>query len=233
MAELTSDCPRCGVKHTTFSVLADVVVGQKHGWQNFYEAFCLCRACRRGIIFLLSNSQPGTAFCVGKDKEISLYAGSLNGLFGVDRYISVADRVIESPPEYLPAPISDAFIEGAKCISIECFNASAAMFRLCLDFATGDLLPKDDSQKPPAKVCRSLGLRILWLLDQGILPEAFRELSTCIKEDGNDGAHAGNLSKAEADDIQDFTFVLLERLYTEPERLRLATERRRARRQSP
>lgn len=233
MAELTFDCPRCGAKHTTFSVLADVVVGQQYGWQNFYEAFCVCRACMRSIVFLLSDGKSGLAPFVEKHKGLSLYPGSLNGYFKVERHISVADRAVEPPPEYLPESINEAFIEGAKCISIGCFNASAAMFRLCLDFSTVELLPKEDSQKPPAKVCRSLGLRLAWLLDQGLLPEAFRELSTCIKEDGNDGAHQGTLSKADADDIQDFTYVLLERLYTEPERLRLATERRRARRQSP
>lgn len=57
-----------------------------------------------------------------------------------------------------------------------------------------------------------------------------RELSLCIKEDGNDGAHAGSLTKDDAEDLLDFTFALLERIYTEPERLRLAQERRNARR---
>ena len=53
-----------------------------------------------------------------------------------------------------------------------------------------------------------------------------RQLSTCVKEDGNDGAHAGNLSTEDAENLLDFTTILLERLYTEPERLRIAEERR-------
>jgi len=69
-----------------------------------------------------------------------------------------------------------------------------------------------------------------WLFDNSLLPEAVRQLSACIKDDGNDGAHAGTLTRAEAEDLLDFTRVLFERLYTEPMRLRLAQERRETRR---
>ena len=56
------------------------------------------------------------------------------------------------------------------------------------------------------------------------------KLATCIREDGNDGAHAGTLTKADADDLVDFTIALLERLITEPKKLELAKERRETRR---
>jgi len=42
-------------------------------------------------------------------------------------------------------------------------------------------------------------------------------------------AHAGTLNKIDAQDLLDFTHALLERLYTEPERLRLAKVRHDAR----
>jgi hypothetical protein len=51
-----------------------------------------------------------------------------------------------------------------------------------------------------------------------------------VREDGNDGAHDGTLGKEDAEDLLDFTTALLERIYTEPERLRLAQERREKRR---
>jgi hypothetical protein len=57
-----------------------------------------------------------------------------------------------------------------------------------------------------------------------------RELAKCIREDANDGAHVGNLSKEDAEDLLDFTTTLLERLFTEPRRLELANERRQQRR---
>jgi len=161
---------------------------------------------------------------------LSGFKGSLNEIVRIERHISAADKATEPPPEHVPQHINEVFSEGTKCLAIGCYNAAAAMFRLCLDFATHDLLPKDGTQGPPAKVRRSLGLRMTWLLDNGTLPEALRELSTCIKEDGNDGAHEGTLTQIDAEDIKDFTLVLLERLYTEPARVRLASERRLARR---
>jgi len=69
-----------------------------------------------------------------------------------------------------------------------------------------------------------------WLFRNKLIAAELESLSACIREDGNDGAHAGTLSQTDAEDLQDFTFELLERMYTEPERLRLAKERRDQRR---
>lgn len=123
------------------------------------------------------------------------------------------------------------FKEGSACMSIGCYNAAATMFRLCLDLATKSLMP-EEGEGLNNRIKRNLGLRLAWLFDNGILPEALRELSSCIKDDGNDGAHEGSLSKDDAADILDFTFILLERLFTEPKRLEIASQRRLERRQS-
>ena len=80
------------------------------------------------------------------------------------------------------------------------------------------------------KTRRDLGLRLPWLFDNGKLPTEVRELSTAIREDGNDGAHQGTLTKNEAEDLLDFTTALLERIFTVPMRLQIAKERREKRR---
>ncbi len=95
------------------------------------------------------------------------------------------------------------------------------------------MLPQDDTNGLNRRIRRSLGLRLPWLFDQNILPEALRELSVCIKDDGNDGAHEGTLSEEDAEDILDFAYVMLERIYTEPKRIELAKERRSNRRERP
>lgn len=92
------------------------------------------------------------------------------------------------------------------------------------------MLPEGEADGRPGRVRRNLGLRIPWLLDNGILPEALRDLSTGVKDDGNDGAHEGTLRREDAEDLLDFTYVLLERIYTEPVRLQLARQRREQRR---
>jgi hypothetical protein len=88
------------------------------------------------------------------------------------------------------------------------------------------MLPEKDAEGLNAKVRCNLGLRLPWLFDLGRLPADLKELSSCTKEDGNDGAHARTLKQPDAEDPLNFTTVLLERLYTEPERLPLAEKRR-------
>ena len=104
------------------------------------------------------------------------------------------------------------------------------MFRLCVDRATKDLLPTTAEPGLNANVRGKLAFRLTWLFDNGKLPEGLRELSTSIREDGNDGAHDGahdgTLTAHDAADLLDFTTALLERLYTEPEKLKLAKARR-------
>ena len=107
------------------------------------------------------------------------------------------------------------------------------MFRLCVDLVTKSKLPDQDADGLNARTRRNLGLRLPWMFDHRYLPEDLRELSSAIKDDGNDGAHKGSLTKVDAEDLLDFTVALLERMYTEPERLRLATLRRQERRTTP
>ena len=116
------------------------------------------------------------------------------------------------------------------CLAVRCYNAAGTMFRLCVDLATRSLLPHGEITGLNPKKRRDLGLRLPWLFANNHLPAALHDLSTCIKDDGNDGAHSGTLGKDDAEDLLDFTTALLERLYTEPEVLKLAKERREARR---
>lgn len=102
------------------------------------------------------------------------------------------------------------------------------MYRLCLDYATKELLPPE-GEDPNNKIRRSLGLRMSWMFEHGKLPLALKDLAECVKDDGNDGAHEGILDQAAALDLEDFTYLLLERLYTEKERLAEAKKRREAR----
>jgi len=229
MAELVANCPRCASRKITFDVRAANTFRQSYGWQNWYEAFCLCRHCRRTTIFVLSESVDSNYEHVHKVGLLKA-EGSLNNYVEVERHISLKDQASVSPPDHIPQQIDASFREGATCLAVGCYNAAGTMFRLCVDQATRAMLPVEETAGLNAKTRRDLGLRIPWLFQAGLLPEALKELSSCIKEDGNDGAHAGTLIEADAQDLLDFTMVLLERVYTEPERLRLAKERRDTRR---
>lgn len=159
--------------------------------------------------------------------------GTLNALFDVDSYVALQDNVKITPPEHLPEEIESAFREGAACFSIACFNAAATMFRLCLDHASRPLLPDPNDKgipQPNNRQRHQLGARLEWLFDNGRIPIELRELAECVREDGNDGAHVGSLSKEDAADVLDFTVAFLERLITEPKKIELAKDRRLERR---
>ena len=150
--------------------------------------------------------------------------------------MSTAHFNARASPDHLPGAIAAAFEEGAKCVAVGCFNAAAAMFRLCLDLATKELLPIGDGKGPNEHTKQRLALRLQWLFDNEVLPEALQDLSLVLKDEGNTGAHEGTLDGADADDLVDFTERLLTRLYTEPEEIRLAKERiaeRQTKRTSP
>lgn len=227
MSLLVADCPRCGSREITFDVIGQVGIHVNYGWQQVLEVFCVCRACFKPTIFRVKQKVPDCDKYI--EKGLSNLNVAVNKIVEVERYVGIQDNSTERPPEYLPEDIDTIFKEGAACMSIGCYNAAGTMFRLCLDLATQSLLP-EQAEGLNNRIKRNLGLRLPWMFDNNILPEALRDLSTCIKDDGNDGAHEGTLTKDDAADILDFTYLLLERLYTEPKRLEIAGQRRLARR---
>lgn len=229
MSELVANCPRCGSRHITFDVTAANIFRSQYGWQNWYEAFGVCRHCSRSAIFVLSDSSDGN-YRHTHNVGLLKVEGALNKYVDVKGHISLKDSASVNPPEFLPEDIEAVFREGATCLAVGCYNAAGTMFRLCVDLATKSMLPQEETPGLNAKTRRDLGLRLPWLFENRYLPESLRDLSSCIKEDGNDGAHAGNLTEADAADLLDFSAALLDRIYSEPEKLRLAKVRREARR---
>src|ERR1700687_3935453 len=143
MAVLVADCPRCNSARMTFDVRSALTLGVEYGWQHWYEAFCICRNCSRSTIFVLSEKTDAAHEFFKKNSPATL-DDSLNNHFAVDSYISLKDRAAYSSPEHVPKNIADAFNEGATCLAVECWNAAAAMFRLCIDLATRPRLPEGE-----------------------------------------------------------------------------------------
>jgi hypothetical protein len=229
MAELVADCPRCGANKITCDLISALTVGNQYGWQNWYEAFCVCRQCHRSTVFILSESVDSNYKKVHEIGLVNLES-AVNNYVNIEGFISLKDNVKDNPPEHVPENIEAVFREGATCMAVGCNNAAGTMFRLCIDLVTKEMLPEGEVEGLNNRTRRNLGLRLPWLFDNKYLPESLRDLASCVKEDGNDGAHSGTLTKNDAADLHDFTVILLERIYTEPERLRIAKERTQQRR---
>jgi hypothetical protein len=190
MAQLVANCPRCGANKITFELASTIKTRIYYDWQNWYEAFCICHQCFRSTTFVLSESVNGDYEYVHKTGPVKI-EGAVNRFVTIEGTITLKDTAAVEPPEFVPEAIEAVFREGATCLAVGCNNAAGAMFRLCIDLVTSALLPEEDVQGLNARTRRNLGLRLPWLFDNGRLPEALRELSSCVREDGNDAAHAG------------------------------------------
>lgn len=228
MSTIVSNCPRCKAKSMTFDILADVHMGTQYDWQHWHELTARCRHCERPSLMLVSLHKIEYKNSFGKDGSITALGNTdIANFFRFERVITTADLAANDAPEFLPENIDRAFKEGTRCLAIGCHNAAAAMFRLCLDLATKDLLPGEEPPEGPSKRERfSLGHRLEWLFERGILPVELEDLSAAVKGHGDDGAHEGVLDATDADDLYDFAFALLDRLYTQPARLEEAKARR-------
>ncbi|HFF8234827.1 DUF4145 domain-containing protein [Acinetobacter baumannii] len=240
------DCPVCNVKHTTFDV---------KGWGNpvkgpneelLFQLFSVCRACKMATCITATvNEAYVKSFSLNlgmrsneenpvipiMQKILTEQERDLRMFFSEFRFIPVIPNKALAP-EYLPPELDKIFNEASKCLAIGCFNASAAMFRLCLDVVTKGLVDLNDHLAPSRDDKKTIHNRLNWIFKNRILNSGLEDLSRCIKDDGNDGAHDGNIGKDEADDLFDFTYELLEQVYTQPERIRLAQVRRQERRKS-
>ena len=227
MAELVGNCPRCKAQEITFGLTQDNLIEKSSGVDGMtagtWEAFCVCRRCHRATIFVLRQKVPDRGSLVGNGLKGLPVA---NDMVVIRSYINVTNFKKRPSPEHLPDPIAAAFQEGATCVALGCFNAAAAMFRLSLDLATKDLLPGEGVKDCDYSTRRFLARRLKWLFDNKKLPEALRELSSVVKDEGDTGAHDGTIDEATAEDLIDFAERLLTQLYTEPEKLKLAQERR-------
>ncbi len=108
MADLVADCPRCGSRRITFDVTAAKLFRTEHKWQNWYEAFGICRNCGRTTIFVLSESVDADYGYVHKVGLLKV-EGSLNRYVKVDGHITLKDTSSVSPPEFLPKNIEATF----------------------------------------------------------------------------------------------------------------------------
>lgn len=234
MAELVGNCPRCGATYVTFDCPSLTYRTTEYDWKHWYEAFCVCRQCKRGSIQLVGLKR-GTNTQYRKDAlAVHNYNGMLNDIVEVKRPITLRDALTHEGPEFLPDDVQSIYKEAVSCLAIECYNAASTMFRLCIDLATRPMLPAANDMTgadyPSSKERRELGLRLKWMFKHGLLPNTLETLSDAVREDANDGAHRGTLMRADAEDLLDFCDALLERMITEPEKLRRAKERRAQRR---
>ena len=213
MSILQTDCPRCNSQQTTFDCWSYIFQTKDNFYKSYYyELFYQCRVCHLSSIFLGICSYK--TFSLDFTEQHILDANtSLNDVFHVFEPVLLKGKNSILPPKHLPSIVEERFKEGCDCLAIQCFNASVAMFRLCLQFTVDDLISRHENV--PNKIIKNnLYNKIEWLFEQNTIRNQLRELSDCIRLVGNDGVHDGGLTKDDAQLIQKFTYFLLEDVYS-------------------
>ncbi|WP_100657327.1 DUF4145 domain-containing protein [Alteromonas flava] len=223
MPTCVADCPRCGANKITFDTSSFTYIGKKYNWQRGYEVFSVCRSCHKPTLFNMyqTNNQYEIEHLFKNEYNPDVFQSkaSLNDVLDITGYVSMKDMCGIECPLYTPQNLEDIFNEATACYAISCYNASVAMFRLCLDLDTKPIAEANN-------IKGTLNRRLIELFKQKHLPAELEELSHCIRENGNDGAHDGTVTQLEAEDVMDFTISYLETRYTMPERIRLRREDR-------
>lgn len=224
----TGDCPRCGVKRVTFNIEGYVYLYKESLIYKRYECFCICRSCYQSSIHLLEAANQNNS-------NLNEYSGSIDYIYE-SRGIVTVFGAVENCPDHVPEEFKRTFDEAARCLSFGCHEAAGSMFRKVLDQATRKLLPpqpeNEDKSHPDYvawKVRKDLRLRLDWLIDKELISKKLEPIVDSVREDGNDAAHA-SIGEIEARDLEDFTVVFLEALFTLPGQIEANKLRREARR---
>ena len=235
MTIIFDDCPACGAKDMEFDInnvndcsfprhydspeTFDAFASGQKGRCRRYDLLSVCPKCHNEIAFVISEPYDWETDERTERDHPMKQIGLIEYNFQIEGIVRVCDNVAILPPDFIPQNIKAVFEEAIRCLSMQCWNAAGAMFRACLDLTTKDKLEKKYHRN-------SLLKRIDYFFEDGKLSNDLEELANCIRKDGNDGVHDATLKKDDSFEILNFTVMLLEEIYTTPEKIKQAKEKR-------
>lgn len=230
---LVSNCTYCGTNKIRFD---------NHGFKKKdvfqWHVFSICSNCYKPTVFNIFLKSSASQTLVNTLKIATTLAG-LKDINLLEHFVLSTKETppldaVRECPAHVPENIKKVFDEAAICLALNCFTASGAMFRLCLDITTKELLGQwmKNNPQPNNTQKDKLFNRIEFLIEKNVIPPDLKDFAHHIRLDGNDAAHDGSTEKDEAEDLLDFSELFLERIYTNQKQLELAQARRLARRKS-
>ena len=194
MGVLIRNCPHCGGENSTFSTFGEYLDPNSYSPKRYTTALS-CGACHEGYIAIFDLAAGNTP---------KTYSGNLeknDHLFLIKEY-PLAIPV--EAPQYLLANIENFYIQAAKALKTQDYDASAMMSRKVLEVSVKKLNPKGSGV---------LYKRIEQLYTLGKITDDLKDWAHMIRYDGNDAAHEEEPVTPEfAKEL--FSFVELFLMYT-------------------
>lgn len=203
MAIFVTKCPHCSADQMTFGIQT---VERRH---TDYDAnvFSSCASCRNPVCAWIKRqaNSPHSFNSLTQWKTNITEAGwNVSTLWPLP-YTSVA-------PDDVPSSIARNFIQAEEAKRRLHWESAGMTYRRCLELAMKDKAPE---------LSGPLARRIDKLAETGGLTPDVSEWAHSIREIGNEAAHdEDEPSSNDIEDLAAFTKVVLEYLYTMPEKVK-------------
>lgn len=211
MATYKHDCPHCGAKNSTFTVVGTRLNQAK---PNTWSTHLMCGSCGDGVVAEV-NDRGSHADPANHPHELTTRDPRGNVYSVVHVYPKTPHTEI---PNHLPEAVSKAFREGCEILNVSP-DAARGMFRKSLELGLKDLSPEVEAWK--------LEKRIDKLAAIGRLTEDLKDWAHELRLDGNDAMHAETeTSKEDAIQTRELTRFILTYLYTLPQSVNIMRQER-------
>lgn len=211
MAVFATDCPHCGVTNCSFQIISSFQNPVRH---HVWNLFANCPGCHYPICAVLSfNGKPYDA------RDPSVYPVNLSGRDSPYQVNAIYPTVIKiDMPEGIPENVAKAFRQAAETRKSRHFDAAAAMYRKSMELGL--------KEKSPEIAAWKIEKRIDQMAEQGLITKELQEWAHELRLDGNDAVHAADATAEVVDQMHNLCKFLLIYLYTLPEQVKEARQRR-------
>jgi hypothetical protein len=216
MPSIIVECPHCGADRVGFDLAAQQqrpTLITLRGGERFrmWDVLATCSKCEEAIIAVFSQNEYADARSPKSPTECKSDPEN----WGFSLVYVLPPPQPSRVPEHLPELLPNIFLQASNALKRGDWDASGAMSRKTIDVATKDLMQNE------ARQIRDLGPRIDALAKAGRLTEDLRQWAQHVRLGGNDAAHDEDpFTKAEAEELLDFTELFLTYVYTLPGRLK-------------
>lgn len=208
---LVHDCPHCRANNIGFEYVHTAFKEPRYQVYLF-SAFYLCTSCCKPIAVVLQTS--------GISLNIQNLDGGLRERYGAYIQGIFPKPVPSSTPNHCPGNIGNIFIQAEEALARDHFDSSLAMDRRALELMCKNIAPEAKG---------NLFDRIEYLADKHLITPALKEWAHQLRQYGNDAVHEiDSPPEEDARAMHELTRFILTYIYTLPEQVRLAKEKREA-----
>jgi hypothetical protein len=217
MALWIGTCPHCNAEKMTFTTSTIDVLSQAHG-----NAFFTCPSCSKPIALRFSRPVPGRTVGGGgspKSAPGDLH-GKWKGTIADAGYNTTNVWPVHSPtaaPDSVPTAVARNFVQAEEARKRQHREAAGMAYRRALELALKDIAPD---------LKGTLEKRINKLAEVSKLTPDLAAWAHSVRELGNEATHdEPEPTDVDVEDLGAFTRVVLEYLYTMPEKVQKRTSK--------